>query len=217
MLLLTLLFALGLWAEAPAEPRPLAKRVLDGLLAEDRKRADWNFTIHREVKELDADGRVKSEKTRVIPRKPEQGRKRDNAWFYELSDALEFRETGEETVDGRPALVVELSPRAGYRAKNMRARLFEKMRGKVLVDKADAELVRADVEVFDTVSVGLGILGKVNKGTQFHLERRRVAEGTWLTNMQQVLFGARIMLKSFHQEVTTRYSGFERFGRPSAP
>ena len=253
-LLLALLFALGLRAETSDEARAVVKRVLDGLQAEDRKRADWTFTIHVEVKELDQDGRVKNRRASVfrqeptdgfmlrrlierdgkpIPERerkaidnrlrqraaelktttPEQIRKREqeNAWFYELANALEFRELGEEVVDGRPATVAEMSPRPGYQAKNVRARLFEKMRGKILIDKADSELVRADVEVFDTVNVGFGLVGRINPGTRFHLERRRVAEGTWLTEMQQVLLAARmLMVKSFHQETTTRFSEFER-------
>src|SRR5437762_3127092 len=66
--LLTLFFAAGLWAETTSETRAVVKRVLDGMMTEDRARPDWTYLVHDEVKDLDSDGHVKTQKTTVSRR-----------------------------------------------------------------------------------------------------------------------------------------------------
>jgi hypothetical protein len=66
-----------------------------------------------------------------------------------------------------------------------------------------------DAEVFETVNIGWGVLGRVNKGTRFHIDRRKLDDGTWLPQTQTVRFAARVPLfKTIAQEETTRYSEF---------
>ena len=147
-----------------------------------------------------------------LAQRREEARKRssaESAWLQEIPEALDFRLVGEESIHDRPALVMECSPRAGYRAKNVRARVFEKTRGRLWIDKAESELVKGDVEVFDTVSVGWGVLGRIEKGTRFFIQRRKVAPQTWLLEGQTIKFAARMMLfKTVHSEMITRFSDF---------
>jgi hypothetical protein len=145
-----------------------------------------------------------------------RNQREEAAWLREIPDALEFRLAGEETIGGRPVLVVECSPRPGYRARNQRARLFEKSRGRLWIDKAESQLVRGEAEVFETVGIGWGVLAKIEKGTKFHLQRVRVADDVWLPEVQTVRFAARLLLvKNARHEFTTRYSDFRR--RDPAP
>ena len=147
-----------------------------------------------------------------LKQRREQGRRRerdDDAWLKEFPDALDYKLLAQETVNGAPALVLECSPRPGYKARNMRARVFEKVRGRAWVDKTEAELVKADVEVFDTVSIGWGILGRIEKGTRFMIERQKLGPDLWLPASQTVRLAARMMLvKSMHQEISSRYSDY---------
>lgn len=151
-------------------------------------------------------------------RRAEEGRRKrrsEDAWISEFPEALNYRRIGEEAVNGRTAVVLECSPRPGYRPANMRARVFEKTRGKIWVDKAENELVKADVEVYDTVGVGFGILGRIEKGTRFRLERRKLVDGGWQPVLQSARFAARIMLvKSMNREFTLRFSDYKP--RPTA-
>lgn len=117
---------------------------------------------------------------------------------------------GEELMNGRPTLKFAMSPRPGYKAKSMQARLFEKMRGTMWIDKADGEMARAEAEIFDTATVGFGVLGRIEKGTHFAISRRKVTQDLWLSEMQQFKVDARIMLvKTMRQESTVRYSEFQ--------
>jgi hypothetical protein len=133
--------------------------------------------------------KVKAERQRGSGKKGNQ-----DEWIKEVGDALDFKLAGEETLHGRPAWVLTCSPHRGYSAKNMRARVFEKMNGKLWIDKAERELVRAEAETFDTVSVGFGFLGRIEKGTRFMLARTRLPEGAWVLDSQKIRFGARMLL-----------------------
>jgi hypothetical protein len=129
----------------------------------------------------------------------------EDAWIKEVPEALEYTFIGEEAINGRPAYVLTCVSRPGYSPKNMRARVLQKMKGKLWIDRADRELVKAEAETFDRVNVGFGILGRVEKGTRFALARRRLADGAWLAEYQYVRFGARIaLIKWVGNEITTR-------------
>ena len=140
---------------------------------------------------------------------PTRSRAPEQSFLKEFPDALDFKKVGEEMIGGRRTLVLECQPRPGYKATNMRARMFEKVRGKIWLDAAEEQMVRIDAEVFDAVNIGWGVIGKVQKGTRFHLERRRLADGFWLPESQDIRFTARILLfKALSQEEITRYSEF---------
>jgi hypothetical protein len=133
----------------------------------------------------------------------------NDGWMKEIPDALEYKYTGEESIDGRPAYLLLFSPRPGYSANNVRARLFEKTNGKLWIDKADRELVKGEAETFAPMNIGFGLVGKIEKGTRFSLQRRRLAEGAWLLDNQMVRFAARIALfKYMSNEVVTRQSEY---------
>lgn len=136
-------------------------------------------------------------------------RREETSWLKEFPDALRYRKVGEQVIDGRTALVLECEPRPGYKATSLRARVFEKVRGKVWIDKEDLQIVKIEARVFDDVNVGWGVAAKVHEGTEFQAERRKHSDGEWLPVSQRVKFSARVLLvKTLAQEETTRYSQF---------
>jgi len=146
------------------------------------------------------------------PKKPNPA----NEWYSEFPEALEYRLVGEEMVNGRAALLMEASPRSGYKPKNMRARVFEKMNARIWIDKAASELVKAEAEMFDTVSVGYGVLGKIEKGTRLKLQRRLVGDGIWLIESQSLKYSARILLvKTLRSETATEWWDFRKRPKPA--
>ncbi len=250
-------------AESPVSLRELVRKAVAGLHLEEEHRDAYLFRARTERKELDADGKVSSQRSHVWERieidgfpfgrtlerdgKPltDAERKSEDAainkrlavlkappsvlaslagdsestvtpkrrgqqgeWFHEFPQALDFQLLGEETINGRPALHLNAEPRPGYQAKNMRARIFGKLKAQLWIDKASAELVKADAEMFDTVSVGFG-MGRVEKGTRFRIQRRLVSDGVWLIESQSMRFGARIFyFKNMRTEASTQWSDF---------
>jgi len=133
----------------------------------------------------------------------------EQSFLKEFPDALDCKKVGDDVIDGRKTMTIDCMPRPGYKAANVRARVFEKLHGKIWVDVAESQISRVDAEVFDTVAIGWGVIGKVQKGTRFHLERRRLPDGSWLPESQSIRFGARILVfKSLEQEEITRYSEY---------
>ncbi len=173
--------------------------------------ADEMAQSHARIREIAAERRAET---------PEQRRKRESAerkepgerdYLQEFPNAAEFKLVGTEKVAGRDTLVVDFEPRPGYKPKDMKARIFEKVRGRIWIDKAESQFLKMDAEVFDTVSIGFGVLAKIEKGTQFHLRQMRLTDGTWAPSHQLMSFNARVMLvKSMRNEVETTFSDFRR-------
>ncbi len=131
-----------------------------------------------------------------LKRSPEKAaRSSEMDFLVELPDALDFKYSGTERIAGREALILDFSPRPGYTAKRLRARVFEKCRGRVWIDKADKQAVKVNAEIYDTVSIGFGLLAKIEKGTQFHLEQVRLNdEDLWVPHRETIRFDARVMV-----------------------
>lgn len=137
------------------------------------------------------------------------GRPGEDGWIEEFPEALLYTLEGEQSINGRKVWVLRCEPRPGYKPKNIRAKVFEKMRGKVWIDQLEKDIVRVDAEMFDAVSVGFGVLGKIDKGTRFHLDRIRTSEGVWLTAKTDVRFAVRIMLfKYLFNEIVSETSDY---------
>jgi hypothetical protein len=185
------------------------KTTVDGVAVHRVLEKDGRKLSEKEAREQEAKIREAVEKAKAERR---AGKKGDgDAWVKEVGDALEFKMVGEELVNGRSAWVLTCSPRPGYSPRNMRARVFTKMNGRMWIDKEERQLVRAEAETFDTVSVAMGLLGRVEKGTRFQLARTRLPDGMWVLDTQSVRFGARVMMvKWLGNEIHTRHWNYRR-------
>jgi len=141
---------------------------------------------------------------RKTPMKP---RFEEETWMDEMPDALEFRRAGVVERHGRVAEVYTFLPKPGYKARSLRAKAFANIRGKVWVDQADGEMTKLDVEVVEAISVGFGLLGKLDKGTHFEMERKKWDIGVWFEEWQRIRYDLRVLLvKSLRQEIETKWS-----------
>jgi len=132
----------------------------------------------------------------------------------EFPDALEFKAAGMEKHNGRDTLVFDFTPRPNYKSPNMKAKVFEKVRGKIWIDKADEQMVRLQAEVFDNVAFG-GFLAKLEKGTRFDMEQMRIEGNRWVPKQHLVRFDVRILLlKSIHRQMESHYMDYRRYTGP---
>jgi hypothetical protein len=178
----------------------------DGKPVPEEERRKNDEAIRKRLAELKA---MPPEQRRRHQEENRNKRRKDDAWLKEAPEALDFQLAGEEIVNDRRAFALDCSPHKGYHPKNLFSRVFEKMRGRIWIDKAESELVKADMEVFDSVHIGWGVVGRIEKGSRLVLQRQKAADGTWLPQEQTVKFSARMMLfKSIHNEVTIRYSDY---------
>lgn len=133
----------------------------------------------------------------------------EDKWLKEMPDAMVFRALSKEKRDGVEVEVYEFTPRPGYQAKSARAKAFKSVEGKVWIDPRDGEFSRIEASIVDNITFGLGVFGKLEKGTHFEMDRRKFECGHWFMEMQHIRFAARIlMVKAMRQEMITRFSNF---------
>ncbi len=137
------------------------------------------------------------------------------AW-RELPEAFDFRLAGEEVLGGGALYAIEAVPRQGYRPRSTTAKMLAHLQGKLWVDKRDYHLVKADVEVIDTISVGL-FLVRVSKGSRATFEQARVNDEVWLPRHLRAYVSARLgLLKVLILEQEITYSECREFPADSA-
>jgi hypothetical protein len=150
---------------------------------------------------LSASERAKLEKRRLENRR----------FLREIPDAFTFRLIGEEKVSGKPAWVIEADPKPGFHAKDMRARILSKLRGKLWIDKGEYQWVRAEAQVLDTISLGMALL-RIAPGGSIVFEQTRVNDEVWLPAHAQIRADARVAyLKKMHGEIELNYSNYRKF------
>jgi len=131
-------------------------------------------------------------------RKQEIEDRKEQAVVGELTSIYEFRMTGRETIDGRPAIVFTFEPRPAYSPRTPQGRIIKNFHGQAWVDEQDFELVRLSMEVLETTSVKFGFIVRLLKGGRAQIERRKIGGEAWLptysrfTGSGRVLFVARI-------------------------
>ena len=137
---------------------------------------------------------------------------RSKEMWKEIPDAFTFRLRGEETIESRPAYVIDAVPRPGYRGKNTQARLLlPNMKGTFWIDKADLNWVRVDAEVVDNVSYGW-FLFRLAKGARLRIERIRLNNEVWLPSRVRLTGSARLALvRKLNVEQEYTFSNYRKF------
>jgi hypothetical protein len=132
------------------------------------------------------------------------------AW-RELPEAFDFRLAAEEVWNGRSLYVIDATPRQGYQPRCRTARMLARIHAKLWVDKLDYHLVKGEVEVIDTISVGL-FLVLVSKGSRASFEETLVNDEVWLPSKVRASASARLgLLKLVRIEQEISYTNCREF------
>jgi hypothetical protein len=132
----------------------------------------------------------------------------NKSFLHVLLEAFDFRLTGEEIVDGRPAYVLEATPHPGYHANGKYAKLLARVQGKLWVDKQDFGWVKVDGEVTQSFSMGL-FVARVQRGSHILLEQICLGDAVWVPKRLEVRASARILfLKSLELDRILTYSDY---------
>lgn len=136
----------------------------------------------------------------------------DRATLEDAFRVLEFRFVERTTLSGRPALVAEFRPRAGAKPTSREGKVLQKFRGRAVVSEADAQVVRVELEALDNISFGLGLLARVNKGSQATFERRYVNGEVWLPSSFRLrASGRQFLVRGIDLDVEAEWSDYRKF------
>jgi hypothetical protein len=119
------------------------------------------------------------------------------AFIDEVPNAYDFKLVGSESVNDRPAWVVELTPRTGFVPESPHAALLRHIKGKLWIDKEDVRWARAEAPVIDKITFGL-FVARIGPGTSFEMEQTRVSDNLWVPRQIAINGVARVLV--FHDK-----------------
>jgi hypothetical protein len=185
--------------------RPYARKIAEN----DKPLSEKDSRKEQERLDREAARRQKEsagERAKLAKERAEQRR-----FLREVPDAFTFRLLGEEQVSGKPAWVIEALPRPAYRPKDSRAKVLAKVRGRLWIEQAEYEWVKAEAEVLQTLSFGLGVV-RVAPGGTLRFEQMRMNDEVWVPSSVSVRAQARLaFVKQFRGEFETTYRDYRRF------
>jgi hypothetical protein len=122
-----------------------------------------------------------------------------------LPDAYVFEYAGEENGCHH----VRFSPRPSYVPHSIQARVVHAMAGDLWIDARMKRLSRIEGHLAENVDFGFGLIGRVQKGGWFQIQRIQVSPSEWKTQRMQVhLNGRAILFKTIARETDEVRGGF---------
>lgn len=212
--------------------------VSPGLPGEDRYRRlieeDGKPVAAAKLAQQDRDRRKKAEayardmadraKYQKAVREYDTARRKYSAAVEEIFRIYDIRMVRRESIDGHDTILATLTPN-GTAPQTDDGKVMRHFKARAWINEADAELVRVEIEAIDTLSFGLGLLARVDKGTTATYQRRRVNDEAWLPAQVTWNGAARVLLlKRLRVRGLADFSNYRKFtvgtstviGRPSS-
>lgn len=149
----------------------------------------------------DAGDRAKREK------RLKEDRDKGDQMLQAIPDAFIFKYDGEENGQVR----LTFSPNPHYDAPSRETQVFRSMNGTLWIDRAGGRLSRMNGVLFEDVTFGWGLLGRLNKGGTFSVVQSRVGERHWeIVGLDVKMTGHAVIFKSINVKQIQRLSDFRR-------
>jgi hypothetical protein len=145
-----------------------------------------------------------------LRKEAEENREREDV----LDDAAAVFEMGfacREVVDGRPLVVLSLTPRPNAKVKTREGAWMKKFAGRMWVAEDGHHIARVRLQAVDDVSIGWGVVARVEAGSGFDYVRTRVGD-TWLPSKLTIEGSGRTLLfRRFQVKTVTTYTNHKPF------
>lgn len=133
----------------------------------------------------------------------------EREFLKEIPDAFNMKLLGQETLNGRPNWVVQMTPKAGYIPVSKYARIFPDIEGKLWIDQEDIRWTKAIAKVTDTISFGW-VLARIGPGAEITMLQQRVGGGHWMPEKIEIDGVAKILLvKNRTIDETVTYENYK--------
>jgi len=127
--------------------------------------------------------------------------------FKAIPDAFIFKYDGEENGQVR----LTFFPNPHYDAPSRELQVFRALSGKMWIDRAAQRLTRMDGTLFEDVTFGWGLLGRLNKGGTFSVAQRNVGDDHWeITALDVKMSGHAVIFKTINVKQMQRLTEFRR-------
>jgi len=127
--------------------------------------------------------------------------------FKAIPDAFIFKYDGEENGQVR----LTFFPNPHYVAPTHELQVFRALSGKMWIDRSATRLTRMDGTLFEDVTFGWGLLGRLNKGGTFTVIQGRVGDDHWeVVSLDVRMTGHAVIFKSINVKQFQRLTDFHR-------
>jgi hypothetical protein len=124
-----------------------------------------------------------------------------------IPDAFIFKYEGAENGQVR----LSFFPNPHYNAPTRELQVFRSLSGTMWIDRAGRRLSRLDGTLFEDVTFGWGLLGRLNKGGTFSVTQSRVGDDHWeIVTLDVRMSGRAVIFKSINVKQKQRFTNFRR-------
>lgn len=111
----------------------------------------------------------------------------------------------------RNTTTLAFSPKASFNPPTREARVFSAMQGFLVLQNNGDRIIEFKGHLIHDVDFGLGLLGKLNQGGTFRIERRDVGDGLWdITESHIHIQGHALIFKSISEEEDDVKTSYKR-------
>jgi hypothetical protein len=127
--------------------------------------------------------------------------------FKAIPDAFIFKYDGEEGGQIRLTFL----PNPHYDAPNRELQVFRAMGGQMWIDRSAERLTRMEGTLFEDVTFGWGLLGRLNKGGTFSVAQSNVGDNHWeIVALDVKMSGHAVIFKTINVKQMQRLTEFRR-------
>jgi len=127
--------------------------------------------------------------------------------FKAIPDAFVFKYEGAENGQVR----LSFFPNPHYDAPTRELQVFRSMSGMIWIDRAALRMTRLDGSLFEDVTFGWGLLGRLNKGGAFSVSQSRIADDHWeIVSLDVRMSGHAVVFKTINVKQLQRITDFHR-------
>lgn len=127
--------------------------------------------------------------------------------FKAIPEAFIFKYEGADQGQIR----LSFFPNPHYDAPNRELQVFRSLGGTMWIDRAAGRLARMDGTLFEDVTFGWGLLGRLNKGGTFSVIQDRVGDDHWeIVSLNVKMSGHAVVFKSINVKQKQSMTGFHR-------
>jgi hypothetical protein len=187
------------------EVRRLLSKDGKPLDADQKKREDERF--NKRFDEL----KKKQAELATDPKKQAKKEEEDEAQLSDFLRAELFTNPRRTTFHGEDVIAFDFAGNPNYKPKKTIERVVQKLSGVMWVDDEAREIARLEAHFAESAHVGGGVLGSIDKGSNFVFEQQKLNEEIWLPSYAEVHLAGRIFVVKLKQNFIDRYSDYKKF------
>jgi hypothetical protein len=145
------------------------------------------------------------------PKKQKKEQEKQDAEISDFLRTLRFSNARRERFRGQDVIAVDFGPNPEHKPKGMIENIIRNLAGVMWIDEKAHDVARLEAHFADSAKVGLGILGAVEKGSNFVFEQARINDEVWLPSYAEFHVAGRFLVVKLKANEIDRYTDYKKF------